>query len=310
MFSPECGILEDDTAAIVQWQNAALWQRMSWVRNPLAAPITLFSPVPRPSPQSPAEPVSQPSPNRVFAGTSGWAYPTWKPGFYAEGVSAKKFLPFYAARLNSVEVNYTFTKLPSAVQVAEWMAAVPDGFRFSFKAPQRITHFNRLRECETHLAEFFKLLVPVAKARKLGLVLFQLPPNFKADPARLAAFLQLAAVRKKSAPRIAFEFRHASWFADETYTLLKRAGAALCIADTDDLQTAEIHPAATHTCFRLRRDGGYSPREIAAFAHRFAALGRDREVYAYFRHQDEPTGALNALALHRCLRGEADETAP
>lgn len=265
--------------------------------------------MPRLSSQAPAESLPEPERNRVFAGTSGWAYPTWKPGFYAEGVSAKKFLPFYAAHLNSVEVNYTFTKLPSAEKIAEWTAAVPDGFRFSFKAPQRITHFNRLRDCETHLSEFLKLLTPVAKARKLGLVLFQLPPNFKADPTRLAAFLQLAALRKKSAPRIAFEFRHVSWFADETYALLKRAGAALCIADTDNLQTPEIHSAPTHTCFRLRRDGGYSAREITAFAQRFVDLGRDREVYAYFRHQDEPTGALNALALHRRLGGETMEGA-
>jgi len=274
--------------------------------KPTSRPNHLFPPVPRHSPKLPVEPLSQPAPNRVFAGTSGWAYPTWKPGFYAEGVPAKKFLPFYAARLNSVEVNYTFTRLPSVETIAEWIAAVPDGFRFSFKAPQKITHFNRLRGCETHLTQFFELLAPVEKAHKLGLVLFQLPPNFKADPERLATFLQLAALRKNSAPRIAFEFRHASWFADETYALLQGADAALCIADTDDLQTPEIHLAATHTCFRLRRDGGYSPREITAFASRFAALGRDREVYIYFRHQDEPTGALNALALHRHLRLEAD----
>jgi uncharacterized protein YecE (DUF72 family) len=265
--------------------------------------------VPRPSSQAPAESLPEPERNRVFAGTSGWAYPTWKPGFYAEGTSAKKFLPFYAARLNLVEVNHTFTKLPAAERIAEWIAAVPDEFRFSFKAPQRITHFNRLRDCETHLSEFLTLLTPVAKARKLGLVLFQLPPNFKADPARLAAFLQLAALRKKSAPPIAFEFRHASWFSEEIYALLKDAGAALCVSDTDDLQTPEIHTAPTHTCFRLRRDGGYSAREIAALARRFADLVRDREVYAYFRHQEEPTGALNALLLHRRLRRTANGSA-
>ena len=243
-------------------------------------------------------------PDRVFAGTSGWSYPTWKPGFYPAGVSARKFLGYYASQLNSVEVNYTFRTLPTPKQLEGWLADVSPraDFRFSFKAPQRITHFSRLRACEAQLAELIAALAPVAEAGRLGLILFQLPPNFKADLQRLETFLTSPAL---SAPRIAFEFRHASWFTPETYALLTRHKAALCIAETDDLTTPEVHTAPTHTCFRLRRAGGYQPDEIAAFARRFAALAQERDVFAYFKHEDEPTGALNAQAFLAALAQEA-----
>jgi uncharacterized protein YecE (DUF72 family) len=201
--------------------------------------------------------------------------------------------------LNSVEVNYTFTKLPTPEMVGKWLAQAPDGFRFSFKAPQRITHFSRLRECDALVAEFFDTLKPVAAAGKLGLVLFQLPPNFKADAARLKTFLAAPAFRRKSAPPVAFEFRHDSWFSDETAAFLRQRNAACCIADTDDLRTPEVHTAAAHTCFRLRRSGGYRPDEITEFARSFKALQTRRDVYVYFRHEDEPTGALNAVALRK-----------
>ena len=240
------------------------------------------------------------SPTQVFAGTSGWSYPTWKPGFYPAGVSAKKFLGYYSSQLNSVEVNYTFRTLPTPKQLEGWLADVSPrtDFCFSFKAPQRITHFSRLRECDAQLAELIAALAPVAEAGRLGLILFQLPPNFKADLPRLETFLESPAL---SASRIAFEFRHESWFSPETYALLTRHNAALCIAEADTLTTPEVHTARTHTCFRLRRAGGYQPDEIAAFARRFATLARERDVYAYFKHEDEPTGALNAQAFLAAL---------
>ena len=291
--TPRVRYTEANTAAIVQWQNAALWQRMSWVRNPLAAPIPpqqLQRQVPRKSPATSA---------RLFSGTSGWAYPTWKPGFYPDGTSAKKFLNVYASQLNSVEVNYTFTKLPTATQLEGWLAQVPDDFRFSFKAPQRITHFSRLIDCETHVTEFLTSLAPAIQARKTGLILFQLPPNFKADLQRLGAFLELPALRKKTSPPLAFEFRNLTWFTPETMALLTEFNAALCIADTEDFVTPEFHTATTHTAFRLRHSGGYKPRQIASLAQRLTALSSDRDVYAYFKHEDEPTGALNALAFRR-----------
>jgi uncharacterized protein YecE (DUF72 family) len=237
----------------------------------------------------------------IYAGTSGWAYPTWKPGFYPAGTSAKKFLAFYATQLNSVEVNYTFRTLPTRAMLDGWLASTPADFRFSFKAPQAVTHFKRLRDCEVSVDEFLSALDPVREAGKLGLLLFQLPPNFKADPDRLEAFLQLPALSAKTRPAIAFEFRHDSWFADPIYALLAKSNAALCVAESDDLATPEVHPAAGIACFRLRRNGGYTPAEIAAFATRFQALAEARDVYAYFKHEDEPTGALNGASLLRAL---------
>ena len=227
-------------------------------------------------------------------GTSGWAYPTWRPGFYPEKLGPSRFLGFYASRLNSVEVNHTFRALPTPAMATDWLRQTSPSFRFSFKAPQRITHFSRLVDCESHLAAFFAALAPFRD--RLGMILFQLPPNFKADLGRLSAFLATPSLTAEGSPKIAFEFRHESWFAEEVYAILRAQNAALCIADTDDLTTPEVHTAGTHVCFRLRRAGGYSAAEIAAFARSFRRLSKDREVYAYFRHEDEPTGALNASA--------------
>jgi uncharacterized protein YecE (DUF72 family) len=245
--------------------------------------------------------VSQLSPSatskRLYAGTSGWAYPTWKPEFYPAGTPAKRFLEFYASKLTSVEVNYTFRALPTAKMLEGWLAATPAAFRFSFKAPQRITHFRRLQECADDVAQFVSALEPVRQAGKLGLLLFQLPPNFKADTERLSSFLATPAFRTPNAPVIAFEFRHESWFTDEIYAILRQHNAALCVAESDDLRTPEVHTAAEHICYRLRRNGGYSAVELDAFAKRFTALAEQRDVYVYFKHEDEPTGALNATAF-------------
>ena len=235
--------------------------------------------------------------SHLYAGTSGWAYPTWKPEFYPAGTPAKRFLEFYATQLTSVEVNYTFRALPTAKMLEGWLAATPANFRFSFKAPQRITHFKRLRDCEGDVAQFVAALEPVRQAGKLGLLLFQLPPNFKANPEVIGGFLATPALQTKDAPPAAFEFRHESWFTDETYAVLRQHNAALCIAESNDLLTPEVHTASGHTCYRLRRDGGYSAVELDAFVKRFTALAEQRDVYVYFKHEDEPTGALNATAF-------------
>ncbi len=258
---------------------------------------------PADSSKAPAQPLQPlPSPHgsvvpRLFAGTSGWAYPTWKPGFYPAGLPQKNFLGFYASRLTSVEVNYTFRTLPTAKMIEGWLAVTPENFRFSFKAPQRITHFSRLRDCAAQVQQFVSALEPVREAGKLGLLLFQLPPNFKADPDRLSELLRTPALSAPYPPPIAFEFRHDSWFTGETYDLLRSANAALCVAESDDLATPEVHPASTHVCFRLRRNGGYSPAELKALAQRLVSLANHRDVYVYFKHEDEPTGALNAHAF-------------
>jgi uncharacterized protein YecE (DUF72 family) len=147
------------------------------------------------------------------------------------------------------------------------------------------------------VAQFVAALEPVQRVDKLGLLLFQLPPNFKVDVERLSGFLAMPTLRTKDAPPIAFEFRHESWFTDETYAVLREHNAALCIAESDDVLTPEVHTAVGYTCYRLRRNGGYSALELDAFAKRFAALAEQRDVYVYFKHEDEPTGALNATTF-------------
>jgi uncharacterized protein YecE (DUF72 family) len=243
-----------------------------------------------------------PSPRNLFAGTSGWAYPTWKPGFYPVDVPSRAFLHIYASRLTSVEVNYTFRTLPTETQLQGWLDATPPGFRFSFKAPQRVTHFQRLRNSHEAVAEFVESLAPAQQANKLGPLLFQLPPNFAADPTRLADLFAAPALRNTNL-QLAFEFRHESWFTEATYALLRQHNAALCIAESDDLATPEVH-TANFFCYRLRRNGGYTPAELKAFATRFTKLAKQGEVFTYFKHEDEPTGALNAEAmLHFAVGG-------
>jgi uncharacterized protein YecE (DUF72 family) len=251
------------------------------------------------------DPVVAHAASGIHAGTSGWAYPLWKPAFYPAGLPAKRFLEHYATHLNSVEVNYTFRAFPSATALSGWLAATPAGFQFSFKAPQRITHFSRLRECHEAVGRFVDVLDPMRAAEKLGPLLFQLPPNFKADPVLLADFLSAPALAGPASPMVAFEFRHESWFSEETYAVLRLHNAALCIAESDDLQTPDVQCARTYSCYRLRCSGGYSEHQIAAFAEKFSALAADRDVYVYFKHEDEPSGALNAVAFLKACADRA-----
>ncbi len=231
--------------------------------------------------------------DRIFAGTSGWAYPSWKPGFYPKPVPARRFLEHYATRLNSVEVNYTFRALPTAPQLAEWLLATPETFRFSFKAPEGITHRKRLRECGGAVDAFLASIEPVREAGRLGLLLFQLPPNFKADLLRLETFLDQPATQR--AGRICFEFRNEGWFTPESFSLLRARGAALCIAESEDLKTPEVHTAEGFTSYRLRMPGGYDAATVAAHAKRFKKLAaQGRDVYVYYKHEDAPTGPLAA----------------
>ncbi|HJX00606.1 MAG TPA: DUF72 domain-containing protein, partial [Terriglobales bacterium] len=163
----------------------------------------------------------------LFAGTSGWSYPSWKPGFYPAKLAAAKFLQHYSTRLNTVEVNYTFRHYASEKTQQGWCVATPEGFRFSVKAHQRITHIKKLRDAAEDARSFLAGLQPLSEAGKLGCVLFQLPPFLKGDSTLLRDFLQ-------SLPtgRFSFEFRHPSWFMDEIFALLKEKGAALCVAES------------------------------------------------------------------------------
>lgn len=236
------------------------------------------------------------APANLSAGTSGWAYPSWKPGFYPKDVPARAFLHFYASQLNAVEVNYTFRTLPTAAQLEGWLDATPPGFYFSFKAPQGITHFSRLRDCGAELERFLHAIEPARQADRLGPLLFQLPPSLPANAERLRRFLNEPLLHGATRPRIAFEFRHASWFTDNIYTLLRGANAALCVADTDDLLTPDV-VTADFRCYRLRRDGGYTAAELAEHARVLTDAARTGEAFAFYRHQEEPTGALNARTM-------------
>ena len=233
----------------------------------------------------------------IFVGCSGWAYPSWKPDFYPPAVPAKKLLEFYATRLNSVEVNYTFRSLPSEQTVRSWLAATGDGFRFSLKAPQQITHILRLKNCLDSLDRFASAIAPVGEAGRLGVILFQLAPNMKADAERLESFLNDA---RRFNLRMSFEFRHASWFSDTTYALLRQHGAALCIAESDDLNTPD-EITASFTCYRLRKTN-YSAADLAAIGENLRAQAARGDVFAYFKHEEKPTGALQAASVLDGLR--------
>jgi len=245
--------------------------------------------------RTPARSQDHPPTSKLFAGTSGWAYPSWKPGFYPKDVRAKDFLAYYASQLNSVEVNYTFRLLPKAEQLEGWMAAVPKTFRFTFKAPQSITHFKRLRDCEDAVLAFLDAIEPVRKAKQLGVLLFQLPPNFKADNDRLAAFLKLRAF-KRDGLRLSFEFRHESWLTDANFDLMRSQDAALCVADGDELQVPDITTASFRS-YRMRKSGGYTDSEIEEAAGRLSKIVPAGDTFVYLRHEEQPAGPLSAVHL-------------
>ena len=237
----------------------------------------------------------------IYVGCSGWAYTTWKPEFYPSNLASKKFLEYYSTRLNSVEVNYTFRSLPSENTTKTWLAATGSGFRFSFKAPQRITHLSRLKNCREPLEAFVRSIAPVQEANRLGIILFQLPPNMKADLERLGGFLKDAS---EVAPglRMAFEFRQESWFADATYSLLREHGTALCAAESDELTTPDVE-TAPFSCYRLRKSV-YSEDDLEAVRRKLRLKASAGDVFAYFKHEDEPTGALRATAVREGIQPE------
>jgi uncharacterized protein YecE (DUF72 family) len=281
--------------------QSCYWQRHGGYssaaeRLTVAQDVVGSIPTSRPNRLHPSPSIMHAHPHTVYAGTSGWAYASWKPGFYPAKTPAARMLGYYASQLNSVEVNFTFRQLPTERQLTTWLEAAPEGFRFSFKAPQSITHLKRLRECGDALSALKGALAPAERAGKLGAVLFQLPPNFRADGERLKTFLEDAARLKM---RMAFEFRHESWFEEATYTALEQANAALCIAESDELQTPQRR-TADFLCYRLRRSS-YSEAGLQDMAQRFAKDADAGDVYAYFMHEDAPDGPLRARAVLEAL---------
>lgn len=229
---------------------------------------------------------------QLFAGTSGWAYPSWKPDFYPQKLAQKKFLSHYATQLNAVEVNFTFRQLVKESTLQNWLADTPAAFRFTIKAHQVITHIKRLKSTEDFLPRFLGTIEPLAAAGKLGPVLFQLPPNLKAEQEVLRGFLQGLPKRLPSA----FEFRHTSWFTDETYVALKDHNAALCVAETEEMTTPEV-ATADFLYYRFRKPN-YPPEERKAMIDRIQQhLSAGRDVFAYFKHEQTPEGAMYAREL-------------
>ncbi|MFB3917317.1 MAG: DUF72 domain-containing protein [Terriglobales bacterium] len=236
----------------------------------------------------------------LHVGTSGWAYPAWKPAFYPEKLPQKKFLQHYASRLNAVEVNYSFRHVVAEKTLQNWIAETPPSFMFCMKAHQAITHIRRLRNADEVLQRFLSSIQPAAAAGKLGPALFQLPPDMKADPALLDDFL----ARLPRTLRAAFEFRHESWFADEVYRVLSKHDAALCFAESEKLVTP-IVITANFSYYRFRKPQ-YSAEERRNIAERLTCGARaKRDVFAFFKHEETPESALYAEELLKSAEAAA-----
>jgi uncharacterized protein YecE (DUF72 family) len=230
----------------------------------------------------------------VLVGTSGYNFPEWKGTFYPEKLAASQMLEYYAQRLPSVEVNYTFYRMPNAKTVAGWDAATPATFTFVLKAPQRITHIARLHDIDDPLRFFLETARKLGK--KLGPVLFQLPPNFKKDVARLGDLL----TQFPPDIRCAWEFRHESWFADDVYDVLRTGNAALCIADTEE-GTTPLVTTADFGYFRLR-DEGYAKQELEQWAGTVKQLGAQwQDAYVFFKHEESGIGPKLAQEFAKLL---------
>ena len=230
---------------------------------------------------------------KTWIGTSGFQYAEWKGTFYPGDLPAGKMLPYFAERLSTTEINYTFHRIPSDKTIENWKALTPEHFRFALKAPQKITHFAKLRDCQDTLAYFCRVIAQLGD--RLGPLLFQLPPNFKKNAEVLSSFL-----RELPAIRAAFEFRHESWLDEEIFGLLKSRNVALCIADTEKL-AAPTAVTADYGYLRLRRED-YKFEDVA----RWAQFVREQEshwpeAFVYFKHEEAGIGPKLAAQMIELL---------
>jgi uncharacterized protein YecE (DUF72 family) len=231
---------------------------------------------------------------RVRVGTSGWNYTEWKGSFYPDDMKPAAMLPYYAARFGTVEVNATFYRMPTPKVVAGWTAAVPAEFTFVLKAPQRITHFARLRDVD----ESVRIFCDVARGlgARLGPLLFQLPPNFKKDLGRLGDVLYMVPPEL----RMAWEFRHDSWFADDVYERLRARNAALAIVEDDDKTTPTL-ATADWGYVRLRAVD-YTDARLEAWVTTIGGVGAGwRDAFVFFKHEERGTGPALAQRLETLL---------
>ncbi len=231
---------------------------------------------------------------RAWIGTSGYNYPEWRGSFYPSKLVAAQMLPYYAERFASVEINNTFYRMPSAQAVLGWSEATPARFRLTLKAPRRITHQARLRDCAAAVEHLLRMASTLGEKR--GALLFQLPPYQRKDCGLLADFITTLAPDSCAA----FEFRHPSWFDDELYTLLADRGLALCIADSERLSTP-VRVTASYAYFRLR-DEGYTPADIERWGRTIReSAARCSDVFVYFKHEESGKGPEFARLLQQAL---------
>jgi len=218
----------------------------------------------------------------LYVGTSGYAYKQWKGPFYPQDLPARRMLRYYGEHFRTVEINSTFRRLPKASVLEAWNEAVPADFKFVLKAPQRITHFQRLKDAGDSVSDLLE--TAAALRERLGPLLFQLPPNLKKDVPRLRDFLALLPSNR----RAAFEFRHQSWFDPEVLGLLRNHPAALCIAEAEGDLEVPFVSTVDWGYLRLRRLD-YGDAELTAWVKRVRQqLWRD--VFVFFKHEDTGKG--------------------
>jgi uncharacterized protein YecE (DUF72 family) len=243
-------------------------------------------------------------PGNLYIGTSGFAFKEWKGNFYPEGTPDKKMLSHYSSRLGSVEINYTFRRMPSESTLEGWKSQVPESFRFTLKAPQRITHFKRLSDVGEDVAEFLRRALILGP--NLGTILFQLPPSFKYDRPTLESFL--GSLPPKA--RFSMEFRHESWGNDECRGLLQQHRIAWCGADTDETPLESVPVTAAHAYLRLRKEE-YQPHELDEWASKIGRLtGDGTDVYCYLKHEGGGVGPAYALRILESVKGGSQTAAP
>ncbi len=218
---------------------------------------------------------------QLRVGTSGYAYKEWKGSFYPEKLPDGAMLRFYSQHFSTVEINHTFYRMPSEHVLVQWAESVPSDFQFALKVNQQITHIQRLRNSGSTLKRFLEVASVLAEGGRLGPVLIQLPPTFRAELNVLEDFLKL----RPRAFRFALEVRHPSWHSQETYALLRQYQTALCLAETDKESPPEVF-TADFTYIRLRREA-YTPKQLSAWRERFELwLRQGMDVYAYCKHED------------------------
>ena len=236
---------------------------------------------------------------RILVGTSGYNYPEWRGSFYPDKLSTDKMLAYYAERFRTVEINYTFYRMPTEKLLAGWAAGTPDDFSFTLKAPRRITHDAKLQRCEELVQAFCRTARTLGP--KLALLLFQLPPTFRKDADALRRALELF----PDGTRAAFEFRHASWLDPEIFEALRARNIALCIADSEKMSTP-LEVTADYAYFRLR-DEGYQQPDIERWAAAVGGLQGVTDAFVYFKHEEQGLGPEFARRFLAALPQEKGE---